>query len=181
MIFFFVLLWLGPLAVSFWPKLSRDSDWRWAFLSHPLSVAMPVNQLSPLRALSVGAICGVLYCILNFLMRILAYLALPTSTTGTDEYKLWVFGGSIFLAVVMQVLILIIVILWTKDLKIYHGMMAAFIGGCTMAVGYSVITVMLGGNFVILLDVFPWMLNIGMLVTLPIILFVNLTSARTNR
>ena len=70
-----------------------------------------------------------------------------------------------------------IVAVWVGQMKFQHGLMAAFVGGCVMAVGFSVNNLLFGGGLMPI--VFPWMLNSGSLLALPVLLLITAMTSQS--
>jgi Zn-dependent protease with chaperone function len=176
-ILFFALLWLCPLSVYFWSKEAALIDRTWGFLDAPAQpVKIVAQQFSLKKAALIGCVIGVLYFVSDFIITILLRFIVPQSTRASDDYKIISFVLYIVIAALAQVLIAIIVAMSVKELKFQHGLMAAFVGGCIMAVGFSVNNLVFGGGLMFI--VFPWMLNSGALLALSILLLISATTSQ---
>jgi hypothetical protein len=168
-----ISLWSFPLAAWFWHRrVASVASHSWAFLDEPpLPLASTLQApFRPFLAISIGLFAGLLFCGLLLIVRIGLRLALPETTRGTEEFLLWFYYAYVALAILMQAATAAVVAAWTRRLAIWHGLFAAFVSGCVMAIGVLGSNLLFGGTIT---GQFAWVtfsqiVNPGALLSLPI-------------
>ncbi|HLO18093.1 MAG TPA: M56 family metallopeptidase [Anaerolineales bacterium] len=133
---FLITLWAFPLAAWFWRKrVGATLDWAFldSFVPKPILSRQP--SLRPGLAMLLGFIGGVLFSGLMGVILLLLHLGLPDSVRDTSEAKDIFLKGEFALAILMQLAIAIVIVIWAKRIGWVHGLFAAFITSCVMTIG----------------------------------------------
>jgi len=133
-------LWAVPMAAWFWRKQAMPVKMAsWAYLEHSPSEShsTPLGQFWQFGfSVLTGIALGILYCGVLLALRILVRVSgLGAVINGNDSYEVAFFNAWFVLAVLMQIGAAVVVSGKVKRLGWAHGLFAAFIGGCVMAVG----------------------------------------------
>lgn len=139
-----MILWAYPLTAWFWRRrVAASSGVSWAFLD-PSPRLLRLPRRPPLRpdlALMVGVLGGVLFCALSFALSLGLFLVLPV-----DLLVRWAVYGQAVLAALIQASVAAVVAVRVKRLGGLHGLFAALVASCIMAVGALVIYVLSSGR-----------------------------------
>jgi Zn-dependent protease with chaperone function len=123
-----VALCAYPLAAWLWRhRRVAPTFATWAFLDPPPEpIPMPLfPPLRPGRALAVGIIAGLIYCVATFLV----YL---TNRADPEALAAWTQVGTIALAVVLQAVVALVVAVWLPRLSALHALFAALVSAAIM-------------------------------------------------
>jgi hypothetical protein len=136
------------LAANLWQgkKVSPPAT-QWAFLD-PSPQALSLrhhNRFCLSQALIAGIVGGVAFCALLLIVR-LWWISVPEAVKSTNQAQLAFFAGQVAAAAVMQTIVAAIVTIRVRWLGVLHGLFAAFVGGCVMAVGLLGLNVAFGGG-----------------------------------
>jgi hypothetical protein len=135
----FSSLWVFPLTAWFWRgRAVATATASWAFLDpSPQALKLPRQALlRPGFALIIGLTAGLAFCVLLLVVRIALVLGLPETVRNTVEFKLTLFFSVVAIAALMQAGVAAIVAGWVRRLGWAHGLLAAFVAGCVMTVGF---------------------------------------------
>jgi len=134
-----VIMCAYPLAAWFGRRRAAStSGSSWAFLD-PSPQPLELPRQPPLRpglALVVGAVGGVIFDVLSFILVIGFGLVLASP----DLLGGWTFFGQPAVAALIQAGVAAVVAGWVKRLNLLHALCAAFVAGCVMAGGILAIT-----------------------------------------
>jgi phosphotransferase system glucose/maltose/N-acetylglucosamine-specific IIC component len=122
----------------------------------------------------LGLISGLLFCGLLLAARIILLLVIPEATRDTDDYRLMFNYGQVGAAALMQIIPAVVAATWVKRFGVLHGLLAAFVGGCVMAVGIGAFSSLVNRqlNLDFIRFVFLLVVNGGALLSLPASLVV---------
>jgi Zn-dependent protease with chaperone function len=130
-------LWAFPLAARFGRKQSGDVPTSsWAFLDNsPQQLAMAGQApLRPGTALKAGLLGGLILVALVIILRLAIHASVEQTVRNDYNFKLAFGLGVNLLAVLMQIVVAVIVTIRVTRLGGVHGLFAAFIAGCIIAV-----------------------------------------------
>jgi len=182
----FICLWAFPLAAWFWRKrVTMRVESNWAFLdasSQP--VVLPRHDPFRLRfALTIGLVGGLVFCLFFLAIDTSWHLIIPAASRSIKVLVLLFFYGNIILAVLLQATAAAIVTGWVRHLSVLHGLFAAFVGGCIMAVGILTINLLFGNTDTasFIWTTFSSVINGGALLALPITLIVSVIVHRAHK
>jgi hypothetical protein len=167
---FFVIgllgLWAFPFAARFWRKRAiAAAQPGWAWLEPAPGKTIPLDQ-EPVQfrlALLIGIAGALLFCGILVALRLWVRLIVPESVWAVygSEIKLAVVNWAFSRAAMIQGGIAIATAAWVRRSGILLGLLAAFIGGCLMTIGFLVLNLLLGGS--INLD-FTWIIFSGIVI-----------------
>jgi hypothetical protein len=144
-----MILWALPLSTWFFrAQASRDRDIRWAFLE-PSSQALilPLQEpLYPGRALCIGLISGLVYCMLLVAYRIGLRLVLPEDVRSDDNFIMLFYYSQVALALIAQGVGAVVVTRSVNRLSGIYILFTAFITSCVMTLGFLAINLLFGGS-----------------------------------
>jgi hypothetical protein len=135
----FIVIWMFPLLSRL--RKSRTSLQN-IFIGQNQAVYLPAethSQLRPFLAFLTGLLGAIGFLVLIVLLRVLLHYAVDPATLTTPQ---WVLNFRILLiglAIVVQIILAIAVSLAIKALGWAHGLFAAFIAGCLIAIGLAVL------------------------------------------
>jgi hypothetical protein len=168
----FVGLWIFPLAARLGSgRTASVSATSWAFLdpsTQPLTLRHR-GQFRLSQGLVAGMVGGLAYCVLLLIAQFW-WNSVPETVRSTDQAKISFFVGQVALAVLVQVSTAIIVTAKVRWLGVLHGLFAAFVAGCLMALGTLGLNLAFGGT----IDAsFAWttlalVINGGAVLSLPL-------------
>jgi Zn-dependent protease with chaperone function len=150
-------LWAYPLAAWLWHKrVITTTGTNWMFLDSLVQqqVSLPQPQLRPGLALIAGLVSGIIGCVL------LAILAIGIRL----NFMLYNYSQET-LSILIQGCVAAVVAGKVEQLRWIHGLFAAFVAGCIMAVGTMGIRWVLGEIIDFNLT-WTWAINVGALVAL---------------
>jgi Zn-dependent protease with chaperone function len=165
-------LWAFPLAAGLWrARPASDSTAQWALLDpsrQPLTLQRGTRfHLS--QTLVMGAVGGLAFCTLLLVVHF-GWNNVPEATRSTDQARTLFAVGQVVLAILVQVITATVVAIRVRWLSGIHGLFAAFVAGCIMAVGILVLNLVFGGSIT---PSFAWIIfslvvNGGALLSLPV-------------
>jgi hypothetical protein len=129
------ILWIFPLLSK--SRKSRTSLQN-IFLGDHGSISLPAKihpQLSPLPAFLAGVEVAAIFIGIVALVRIVLHFSIDESTLTTPQ---WIFNFRIIqigTAILVQILLAVVVSMLIKQLGWAHGLFAAFVAGCLIAIG----------------------------------------------
>ena len=173
-----VSLWAFPMAAWLGQKRIRaNQQSSWAFLDSDSQNLTFVRQAEfrPRVALILGALTGLMYCVLLLLVRIGLRLTLPDMMRENEDFLLMFYLSQIAVAALFQVGAAAIVAGWVERLGALHGLFSAFIGGCVMSAGIIVLNLLFGGTVTlpVIWQIFSQVVNEGTLLALPVVWAVS--------
>jgi hypothetical protein len=177
-------LWAFPLSSWWWreQQINSTSPPTWGFLEQTLApIDRSSQQIQIYPALRAGVVGGAIYCGLVLVLRLGIIILVPQSVRDTDWFKLVLYyAGHVGLAALMQVLLAIKASRQVKSFNRVHGLFAAFISGCVMAVGVLVINLAFGGTMTtqFIWETFSLVINWGALLSLLGMTIVRLPTDR---
>ena len=172
-----ISLWAFPLAAGLWrERPASDSTAQWAILDpspRPLTLRRG-GRFHLSRTLVMGAVGGLVFCMLLLVVQF-GWNNVPEATRSTDQARVLFAVGQVVLAVLVQVITAAVVAIRVRWLSGIHGLFAAFVAGCIMAVGILVLNLAFGGSIT---PSFAWIIfnlvvNGGALLSLPVTMGVS--------
>jgi hypothetical protein len=169
----FVGLWIFPLAAQLGRRQAASvAATSWAFLdpsAQPLTLRRQ-GRVYLSQGLVAGIVGGLAFCVLLLIARFWWRISLPETVRSSDQARISFFIGQVVLAVLIQASTAIIVAARVRRLGVLHGLFAAFVAGCLMAVGILGLNLAFGGTIDPLFTwtTFALVLNGGALLSLPL-------------
>jgi len=176
-------LWAFPLAAGLWRKRpTSDSTGQWALLDpspRPLSLQRG-GRFHLSQTLVMGTVGGLAFCTLLLVVQF-GWNNVPEATRSTDDARILFAVAQVVLAVFVQVITATVVTIRVRWLSGIHGLFAAFVAGCIMAVGILVLNLVFGGSIT---PSFAWIIfslvvNGGALLSLPVTMGVSFLASRS--
>jgi Zn-dependent protease with chaperone function len=168
-----VTVWAFPMLAWLWRRRSATtSSVGWAFLG-PASGELPRQELRPGLAVRIGLSAGLIYLVLQVVLRLFVRAIGLADTINRDQASLvWFFIAHVALAVLMQMVAAAIAAYLVKQTRWAHGLLAAFIGGCTMTIEFLAVNLLFGGG---LDPYYVWLslsdfVNVGAVASIPVVL-----------
>jgi Zn-dependent protease with chaperone function len=175
-------LWAFPLAAGLWrERPTSDSTAQWTLLDpspRPLTLQRGVRfRIS--RSLVIGTFGGLAFCTLLLIIHF-GWNNVPEATRSTDQARVLFAVGQVALAILVQVITATVVAIQVRWLSGIHGLFAAFVAGCIMAVGILVLNLAFGGSIT---PSFAWIIfslvvNGGALLALPVAMGASFLMSR---
>jgi hypothetical protein len=133
----FIVIWVFPLLSKLRKSRTRLQD---IFIEPNQAVDLPAkthSQLRPFWAFLTGLLVAAGFLVVITLLRVVLHVALSPDTRTTPQ---WIFNFRILLmglAILVQVILTMVVSAAIKALGWAHGLFAAFVAGCLMAMGLA--------------------------------------------
>ncbi len=174
----FAGMWAVPLVAGLRRRAHQTQDVaeRWAFLDDVTALAVEVRsrpvQFRTAYAAQAGFVAGLACLLLIIALRYMLRLSMDEATRSSDDAKLALMQGIVFVSAVVQALIAMIVAGRVRELKLAHGLFAAFVAGLTIVLGFLATNVILfegGLNASFLQSILLQVLNTGAWLALPLL------------
>jgi hypothetical protein len=178
----FVGLWAFPLAARFWEgRTAQPTETQWAFLDpspRPLTLRRRDRFRIP-QALVTGTVGGLAFCALLLIVHF-GWNTVPQDVRTTDQARIAFAVGQVAVAVLMQAIAAAIVAIRVRWLGGIHGLFAAFVAGCVMAIGILGLNLAFGGSIdpSFAWTIFSLVVNGGALLSLPVAAGVSALASR---
>ncbi|HKD49771.1 MAG TPA: M48 family metalloprotease [Candidatus Acidoferrum sp.] len=167
-------LWAFPLATCLRRAPADANVSRFLFLEGetPTSAVLGSGSGVPLQpkvALRIGLTGGVVFCILHVMIRLVLHYSSPPGGQS-DQSKMLLYYSQVLLAALIQAILAAVTAGRVRRLPLLHGLLAAFVGGCTMTGAFFAVNVALGGGVALKFasDTFQTMVNSGALAAIPL-------------
>jgi len=174
----FIAMWALPL-VAGWRSRQHSTDGadeRWAYLDDSTSttIELPPHpvQFRVAYAIRAGVVAGFVYLLIIIALRYVLRLSMDETTLSSDDTKLALMMGIVVVSAIVQALIALCVAARVRELKLSHGLLAAFAAGVTIALGFLITNVVLfegSLNTPFLQTVLLWVVNTGAWLALPLL------------
>lgn len=173
----FAGMWAAPLVAGLRRRAYRTRDiGRWAFLDDAASTAVEARskpvQFRITYAARAGFVAGLACLLIIIALRYLLRLSLDEATRSSDDIKLALMQGIVVVSAITQALIAMIVAGHIEELKLSHGVFAAFVAGLTIVLGFLAANVILfegGLNASFFQSTLLQILNTGAWLALPLL------------
>ncbi|MFC1466277.1 MAG: M48 family metalloprotease [Candidatus Brachytrichaceae bacterium NZ_4S206] len=186
----FASMWAVPLVAGLRRRAhqTRDVEGRWAFLDDVTATAGAVRsgpvQFRITYTAQAGFVAGLACLFIIIALRYLLRLSMDEATRSSDDAKLALMQGIVFASAIAQALIAMIAAGRVKELKLAHGLFAAFVAGLTIVLGFLATNVILfegSLNASFLESILLQVLNTGAWLALPLLGAVIGTAKRRQR
>lgn len=174
----FVAMWALPLVAGLWSRRhSTDGgDERWAYLDDPASTTI-TPPLRPVQfrvayAIRAGVVVGLAGLLIIVALRYALRLLMDEAARSSDDAKLAVMTGMVIMSAVAQAGVAWVVAARVRELKLSHGLLAAFTASVTIALGFLITNVVLfegSLNIAFLETVLLQVTNTGAWLALPLL------------
>ena len=174
-----VCLWAFPLAAHLWRRRANSapaSPWVYLDAHAPEPVFVSQQAVPKIKSLLKPAIIGgLVFWGLWLLLRVGVRAGVSEMTRDSDQFKIALFLVGVFLAAFMQAGVGALVAGRVKSSASLYGLLAAFVAGSVMGLGFYGINVGFGGEFGLdrLWFNISQIINAGALLTLPTAVVVS--------
>ena len=174
-----VCLWAFPLAARLsWKATASIPVAGWVYLDRPSPKGVSIPQAIAPKIRSVlrpAIIGGTVFCVLWLLLRLGVRAGVSELTRDSDQFKITLFLVGVLLAAFIQVAVGALVAGRVRRGASLYGLLAAFVAGSVMGLGFISINAAFGGTFKLdtLWFNYAQIVDAGALLTLPTAIIVS--------